>query len=187
MVYRRTVAEIQTKVAERSKQDAFSRIFKDDSRIIADWRMDLDRIVLIFRVSTLVFIWTALTVHSQTELEPDTYVTISDVQDDVAKAPTVVAGMHTVVSNLVRRNVAGTRAMVSKIHHRMLRGRADDQRRSAGDTRTIPTTKHRLASVHTQTRSATLTPTGSGLLCLHLVCLVNHLPLRRRPVLNVAS
>jgi len=119
MLYRRTVAEIQTKVAERSKQNGFSRIFKDDSRIIANWRMNLDRIVLIFRVSSLVFIWTALTVHSQTELGPDTYVTISDVQGGVAKAPTAVVDMHTVVSNLVRRNVAGTRAMVSKIHHRI--------------------------------------------------------------------
>ena len=47
----KTVADIQSKVTERSKQNPFSRIFKDNSRTIVNWRMSLDTIVLVFRVS----------------------------------------------------------------------------------------------------------------------------------------
>jgi len=52
---RRTVADIRSKVVERSKQNGISRAFhaKNDSQMIAGWRADLNRILLVFNVSFL--------------------------------------------------------------------------------------------------------------------------------------
>ena len=95
--------------------------------------MDLNRILLVFNVSSVVFLWPALIVHTQTELGLNAYVAISDVRDGVAKTHTTVAETHTVV--------ADTQVMVSEMHRQMLgsQGEADDQRRSVSSTRVMPT------------------------------------------------
>jgi len=61
---RRTVADIRSKIAERSKKGVIPRTFhaKNDSQAIASWRLDLDRILLVFNVGSVVSAWSALTV-----------------------------------------------------------------------------------------------------------------------------
>ena len=112
---------IRGKVTERSKQNAISRAFhaKKDSQTIASWRMDLNRILLVFNVRSVIFVWPAPTVRPQTELGLNTYGTISDVHDGVTKT-------HTIVS-VVQRDVADTHAVISEIRRETL-GTGDRRR-----------------------------------------------------------
>ena len=130
------MAEIRSKVAERSKQNAVSRAVhaKNDSKTIVSWKMDLNRVLLVFNVCPIVMGRPALTVHSQTELELNTYVTVSDVRDGVTKTHTVVANTHTVVSE-VQRDLANTHAVVSDIRRQLLENKeaVDEQRGSVSN------------------------------------------------------
>jgi len=51
----RTVADIQRNLVERSKQNAISRRYyaKDNKKMIATWRLDLDKILQVFRVRSV--------------------------------------------------------------------------------------------------------------------------------------
>ena len=85
--HRRTVGDIRSKTTERNKQNATSRGFyaRNDSRL----ELDLNRILLAFDVRSIVFVWPALTVHSQTELGLNVYVTVFDFQDGITKTPSL--------------------------------------------------------------------------------------------------
>ena len=84
---RRTLAGIQSKVTDRSNQNAISRAFhaKSDSQMIASWKMDLNRILLIFNVRSVVLEWSTLIVHSQAELGISIRETLSEVRDRLTK------------------------------------------------------------------------------------------------------
>lgn len=129
----------------------------NDSQMIAGWRMDLNRILLVFNVGSAVSVLPLLTVQPQTELGLNIYGTISDVRDGVAKTHAVVsevqrdaAGTHAVVVDThavvaeVQRNVADTRIMVSDIHRQVLGdpGGANHQHLSVSSARTMLTTKY---------------------------------------------
>ena len=128
--------------------------------MIASWRMDLNRIVLIFNVSSVASTLLALIVHTQTELGLNIYVAVSDVGDNVTRAYTIATDTHTAVTE-VQRDFAGTNlvvanthTMVSDIHRQMLGGRegADDQRQLVSNVQTVPTTEYVLTVSQTQTR-----------------------------------
>ena len=76
--------------------------------------------------------------------------------------------------------VSDTHAMVSDIHHTIVKGQEGNDGRSllASDTRTVFTAEYTLAAAHTETRPASSTTDGSGILYLYLVHLVNHFPRR---------
>lgn len=153
------MADIRSKVIERSKQNAISRAFhaKNDTQTIASWRLGLDRILLIFNVRSVVSAWPALTVNPQTELGLNVYVTVSDVREGVTKTYAAVSE--------VQCDVADTRAMVSDIHRNILaqsQEGADNQDRSVSNTRALFTTKYMLIFAHNQNRSATPTVDGPG-------------------------
>ena len=179
----RTLADIQNKIDKRRKRNAISRAFhaKNDSQTITSWRMDLNRILLVFNVCFVVPARPALIVYSQTELGLNTYVAVSDVRDGVAKTHTVVADTHTVV--------AETHALVSDIRREVLGSREGvyDQHRSVSDIRTMPTIEYLFTISQGQTRSASLTTNESSILYLYLVYQVNRLPRRRGPVSDVTS
>jgi hypothetical protein len=63
---RRTLAEIQSKVIEKSKRNVVSRLFhaRSDKETIAAWKSDLNKILLIFNVSSVVVVWPLLTARS---------------------------------------------------------------------------------------------------------------------------
>ena len=150
--------------------------------------MDLHRILLVFNVNSIVSVGPALTVHSQTELGLNIYVTLSDVRDGVTNTHAVVTDTRTVVSE-VRRDIANTHAIVSDIGRKVLGSpeEDDDQHRLVSDARTwaVPAPKYMLTAAQTQIRSAILTPNGSRALYLHLARLVNHLRRRQGLVSDV--
>ena len=79
----RTVAQIQKSTVELKKRNPISRIFyaKKAEATIAAWRSDLDRILHVFEVRSIVhFLPTLLTIHFQTELALHTHVAVSDVR-----------------------------------------------------------------------------------------------------------
>jgi len=115
-VDRRTVAGIQEKITEKCGRNRLSRLVqaKNDKETIATWKLNLNRILHVFNVSFFIPVRPLLlTVHSQTELNINTNVVVSDVH-------------HGVVT---------THAMVSDIHRSMLKGQegTDDQHRSVSE------------------------------------------------------
>jgi hypothetical protein len=119
------VAEIQRKIIKRGKRNAASRFVhaKNDKETIATWRSDLDRILLVFNVRSVVFMWLLLTVRFQTELAINTHITVSDIRHNVVNTHTLVSDVHrdvlnthAVVSN-IQHEVTNTHSVVSDLHH----------------------------------------------------------------------
>ena len=60
--------EIQRKTIKQGKRSVVSRLIhaKDDKEMIATWRLDLDKILLVFNVSSTVSVRLSLTSYPQT-------------------------------------------------------------------------------------------------------------------------
>ena len=158
--HRRTLADIRNKVAKRSMQNAISRAFhaKSDSQAIASWKIDLNRILLVFNVRSVASVpLSVLTVQSQTELGLNIYGAISNVRDGATKTHTVVVDTY---------------AMVSEIRRGM---------------QTTSATECTLTAAQTKSRSATPATVGRNVLYLHLARLASRLPRRQGPVSDVTS
>ena len=90
------MAEIQSKVIEKGKRNVVSRLFhaKSDKETIAAWKSDLNKILLIFNVSSVVVVvWLLLIVHSQTELALNTNTIVSGMCHDVTKILGIVSNI----------------------------------------------------------------------------------------------
>lgn len=101
-LHRRTVAGIQRKVIKQSKRNTVSRLLraKDDKDAIADWRLDLNRILHVFNVRSITYAPPLLTVRFQTELAINTHAAVSDIRHDVANTQHIVSDIHrTIVKN----------------------------------------------------------------------------------------
>ena len=119
----RTVAQIQRSANEPKERNPISRIFyaKKDEATIAAWRSDLDRILHIFEVRSVVdSLPTLLTVHLQTELALHTHIAVSDT--------------HEIVSN-IREGFMNTHELVSDMHRTMLKDQqgADVKNQTVGN------------------------------------------------------
>ena len=92
---RSTLAEIQRGVIKKGKQNVVSRLFhaKSDKDTIAGWKSDLNKILLVFNVSSVVVAWLPLTVRSQTELALNTHTIVSGMDHNVTM-------IHAIVSNI---------------------------------------------------------------------------------------
>ena len=103
----------------------------EDRETIAAWRSDLDKILHIFHIRYIVFIWLLLTLHSQIELATDTQTTVSDLHRGAANTHAIVSEVH--------RDVANTYDMLTDIHRNILKsqGEASGQHLSVSDTRTL--------------------------------------------------
>ena len=75
---------------------------------IATWRLDLNRILLVFNVRPVVFLRLLLNTRLQTELAINTRATVSSIRHEVTNAHTIVSGPHS--------GVADTHALVSDTH-----------------------------------------------------------------------
>jgi len=128
------VGEIQRKVIKQSGRSPASRLFhaKNDKETITTWKLDLNRILHVFNVCSIVTGWSFLTNHFQTELTMNTHVLVSDVHN-------CVVNTHTMVSD-VRHSVVNTHTMVSDIHRNILKSQegADHQLQLVSDVRTLP-------------------------------------------------
>ena len=88
------MAAIQRNTIKQSKRNAVSRLIhaKNDKERIAGWRSDLNRILQVFSVRSVVSVWVSLTLCSQTELAINTHVTVS-------KILTVVSGIRCTIEH----------------------------------------------------------------------------------------
>jgi hypothetical protein len=90
---RSTLAEIQGKVIKKRKRNVISRLVhaKNDREVIATWKSDLSKILLIFNVSSVAVVRPRLTVPSQTELALNTHTIVSGMGHDVTKILDIVS------------------------------------------------------------------------------------------------
>jgi hypothetical protein len=68
--------------------------------MIAGWKSDLSKILLVFNVSSAVVAWLPLTVHSQTELALNTHTIVSGMDHNVSNMDQNVKKIHAIVSNI---------------------------------------------------------------------------------------
>ena len=121
------MAQIQRSANEPKKRNPISRIFyaNKDEATIAAWRSDLDRILHIFEVRSVVdSLSTLLTVRLQTELALHTHIAVSDT--------------HEIVSN-IREGFVNTHELVSDIHRTILKDQqgADVRIQTVGNHRVL--------------------------------------------------
>ena len=86
-----------------------SRLFhaKSDREIIASWKAELNRILLVFNVRSIVLAWSSLTVSFQTELVVNIHVAVSDIRHDVSKIREESSGQVRSVSASHTRSIFG--------------------------------------------------------------------------------
>ena len=180
---RRAVAEIQRNIVKRRKRNAVSRLFnaKDDKEAIATWKLDLNRILHVFNVRSVVYLRPPLTVRLQTELALSTHVVVSDTRHGVVNAQTIISDVH--------QGVLDTQAIVSDIQRTIVKSQevADGKSPSVSVTRTPLTTASTLTVVYAQNRSVISTNNESGVSHLHIACLVNPRPQRRGSVADATN
>ena len=118
------MAGIQGKIIKHGKQNIVSRLVhaKNDKKTIATWRLDLNRILLVFNVRPVVFLWLLLNIHIQTELAINTHVIVPGIHHEVTNAQTIVPDTHSGVADTrgpvsdVHCGVANTHPIVSELH-----------------------------------------------------------------------
>ena len=90
-----TLADIQRKIIKKGKRNTVSRLIhaKNDKEIIAVWKSDLSKILLIFNVCSIVarVVRLLLTSHFQTELTLNTHTLVSGVDQNVTKILNIVS------------------------------------------------------------------------------------------------
>ena len=97
---RRTVEEIEEKLTEQSKRNAVSRIIRavNDKVRIVGWMSDLDRILRVFNVRSVIFTRSSPIVSFQIESIMNIHVTTSDVKHGVLEIQKEVRGQARWVS-----------------------------------------------------------------------------------------
>ena len=133
----RTVAQIQRSANEPKKRNPISRIFyaNKDEATIAAWRSDLDRILHVFEVRSVVdSLPTLLTDHLQTELALHTHIAVSDTHEIVSNIREGCVNTHEIVSD-IREGFMNTHELVSDMHRTMLKDQqgADVKNQTVGN------------------------------------------------------
>ena len=79
----RAVEEIQEEVAKQVERNVVSRFIyaMNDKWTISTWRSDLNRILRVFNVRSITFVWPFLTVRLQTQLPINTNATDKVIYD----------------------------------------------------------------------------------------------------------
>ena len=93
--------EIQGRIVEKGQRNLLSRLVhaKNDKDTIAAWKLDLNRILHVFNVSSADFTWSPLIVSFQTELIVNIHVTVSDMRQDMSKIREEIGGQVQSVSS----------------------------------------------------------------------------------------
>ena len=97
------MAEIQKKVIKQSQRGVGSRLLhaKNDKEKIAAWNTDLNRILQIFNVCLLLYMFNYFSLfHLQTELAVTNHVVVSEIHRNMLKGLEVANNQHQSVSNL---------------------------------------------------------------------------------------
>lgn len=90
------MAAIQRKIEKLNERSVLSRHFhaKTDRDMIAAWKSDLNRILLVFNVSRTAFFLLFLTTRFQTEFAVNTHVVAAKIHRDVANTQNMVSDIH---------------------------------------------------------------------------------------------
>ena len=89
---------------------------KNDKDTIGAWKLDLNRILHVFNVCSVIFTWLSLTVPFQTELAVNTHVAVSDVHHDVSGIRQDVSGILRDVSKM-QEEISGQSRSVGAIFY----------------------------------------------------------------------
>ena len=90
---------------------------KNDKDKIAGWRLDLNKMLHVFNVSSIVSMGRPLTLYSQTELLINTNMAVSEIHQGVANTHAVVSGLE--------HSVTSAHTMVRDIHRTIVRGQGE--------------------------------------------------------------
>ena len=90
------MAEIQRNVIKQNERNVVSRHFhaRNDKDKIATWKSDLNRILQVFNVRSIISARPLLTWHSQTELALNTHVAVSNTQIMVSEIHRTIVHGH---------------------------------------------------------------------------------------------
>ena len=101
---RRIVKDIHGNVTEKGRQNPLSRLLhaKNDKETIGTWKLDLNRILHVFNVRSLIFTRTSLIVSFQTELAVNTHVAVSDMRHDILGIRSDVSKIQEEIGGQVR-------------------------------------------------------------------------------------
>ena len=118
------MAAIQRNVRELNKRNFLSRHFhaKNDKDAIAAWKSDLNRILHVFTVRSIVPSLAFLMSRFQVEFAVTTHVVAIDIHRGVENTQNMVSDLHQDVENTqdmvsdLHHDVANTQTMVSSIH-----------------------------------------------------------------------
>ena len=121
----RIVDEIRRHIIKRDKRDAISRCYhaKDDEEAIATWKLDLDKILCVFNVRSVVPVRRLLISRFQTGLRMNEHATDSATHPGVGDKHTIHSSVHHDTSDAkaiipnVRRGVLNTNSAISGIHY----------------------------------------------------------------------
>jgi len=112
---------MERKTIKQGKRNVLSRFFHatNDKETIAGWRSDLNRILLVFNVRSVMFVWLLFIIDLQTELAINTHITVAD-----------------------------THTLVSDIHRNVIKNQEgnNSQHQAVGDTRGLQ--HHRINTYH---------------------------------------
>ena len=98
------MGEIQGSAIKQARRNVISRHLhaKNDKEKIAVWKSDLNRILQVFNVRSIISVWLSLTPRSQTELTINTHMAVSEIHDGVVNTHAIVSGLEHKVSDIHR-------------------------------------------------------------------------------------
>jgi len=90
------MADVQEKVVKKNERNVVARAFyaKSDKDAIAAWKQEFSKILQIFQVRPLTFVWHSLTGSFQTELAVNTHVEVTGGRREVADLRQEVTSMR---------------------------------------------------------------------------------------------
>ena len=143
----RTVAEIERKVVHQGNRGSVERFLhtKNDKEKISAWKLELDRILRVFQVGSIIDLLILLTVYHQTELAINACLEISEVGQGVSDTHHIVSDTRAVVSDThvivsdTHAMLSDTHAVVSEIRHIIAKGQevTDDSDRPVSNCRLL--------------------------------------------------
>ena len=90
------MADIQGKIIKKNERNVVARAFyaRSDKDAIAAWEQEFDKILQIFQVRPLCFVWHSLKGSFQAELAVNTHVAVTGGRREVASINQKFTNMH---------------------------------------------------------------------------------------------
>ena len=124
---RRTVTDIEGNIVKLGERSAVSSLFqsKGDKKRIAAWRSDLNRVLHVFNVRSILSLLKSLTIRFQTELALNTHVVVVDTHN-------IVSDIHRIVVENQGGTDRGNMSVSNRCIHPALEKSSPLPRRESG-------------------------------------------------------